>query len=340
MGELLWPDYPLRGSPASQTENSSGARKGAHRGDSVKRDMDVVCFNCGKTGHKASYCKAGKSTGGKVEGALKDAVDQADGAKIAASELLKDNAEMKERIHGLEKAEKELGLLRQEAVLEAQRQVCSLNFEVGWWHFPRWAVVLLFVPIPIWLILTMFWGLTFTASIGAIGVVERDLFYANCILYGICTCSWAVFAATRWGGISLTWWKYRRVRFVRLAERDLTDRRHDANSLQTLRHADSLSAIVSVQPYTRWWRARETEISAELLAQLTAPKYMSLSGSDSIIWERMVRGVETSHLVNMDRYRMLNVGYSIQMSTVLVAYLLRAHQMERLAKVGFTIPAA
>jgi hypothetical protein len=123
-----------------------------------------------------------------------------------------------------------------------------------------------------------------------------------------------------------------RVKFLRWADRDeYPDLRADVNALQSLKHANPLYCWVTYSSLTTQGR---TLISAELLAQLTATKYMDPLMDYDTAKFKIVNAVSTTQLVNLDRYAAFK-GASIGLDTAVVALAMWRQFKDQFEEMGF-----
>lgn len=102
------------------------------------------------------------------------------------------------------------------------------------------------------------------------------------------------------------------------------DMRPDANSLQKLKHQQSLYGMVQVTDPEG--EVKVLCVSFEMVAQLTAPKYMTLATSDeATAWARIARAAELLQQVNFNRYDTLT-GKNVAMHSALLAWALWCRQ--------------
>lgn len=126
----------------------------------------------------------------------------------------------------------------------------------------------------------------------------------------------------------IRWWEFRalRVRFLwTLPELPVVgDLRPDANKLQELRHKDPLYAEVIAE--RKWSIVGSTSlvVSLELVAQLTAPRFVSMGSRSEDLHDRMIRAAETYPFINLDKYSTLCKQFvandSVRLAKLLLEY--------------------
>jgi hypothetical protein len=260
-----------------------------------RREADKrTCHNCGKVGHLAAKCKAAKqgAAGGKVEQAVKDMVDQVDGGRLALADAVKESTELKLALGQAESKAADLGgelADRKANVALDVRKACE--------------------------------GFTFALSSGPWRW-------------------WHVFLRVLYWFVGETWTNFGiHVRFAGMVDRnDWPDLRPDANSLQKVKHQHPILARVELwKPHSRSFclpgmsafglgpapvlEKRTLTVSLEMVAQLTAPKFMTLQTDRNVVFARIVRAAETMQLVNFDRFDVLR-GSNVPMDSALLVYLL------------------
>lgn len=299
---------------------------GAHRGDTKNRTEAKQCNNCGVYGHIAKACRAPKASqaNGKLEEAVKVAHDQAAGNAIAAREALQGLKEAQEILQGKEKllAKAEEDLAARKAVTSAgvRELISSLDFRIdevsreeeeeGWWTFlGKWALL---VSIP----LGFLW-------VGQVGYMILTV-----LAYLVLWILWTIVAFVyRWIWPPVPDVVGKHFKFVRLLQTDdFPDLRPDANSLQKVKHVDPLLAELTITREAEE-ETKHVTVSMELLAQLTAPKFMTWTSDAEVVFARMVRAAETYQLVNFNRYDTVK-GRSIPMTTAAVAWALWKRQQQ------------
>lgn len=331
--------------------SESGKSTSAHRGDSKKRDMDVTCFNCGGKGHKARQCKKGASSGGgdKLIESVKDAIDRAAGAGIAAAELSSENKELKEQLRATTAtanrvAEMEAKLVARDAQANAEVDAFIKRISTG-------------APVRVTALADHVWAPVLICILVSIAEYNSGEHEGLILVYRVIMC-----VAVLWGMVCSAIWGFWKdypmtLRFLEHVKvPDLEDRRPDANALQELKHKDPKLIRVGLSRPRKWnefrpqdhwpfkkWSTEQGRIefrmivSAELLSQLTAPRYQSLGNSEEQAWDRILRGVETNQTVNQDRYRALN-GENIPMNTALIALHIWRQYRTSVREAGFVYP--
>lgn len=298
----------------------------AHRGDSRKRNETKQCNNCGVYGHIAKACRAPKSgqANGKMEEAMKVAHDQAKGNAIAAKEAIEGLREAQEILLGKEKllakAEEELAARKAVTSVGVRELISSLDFRIdevqreeeeeGWGTFLGKLALLVSIPL----------GFLWVGQVGY--MILTVLAYLGL---------WILWTLVAW---VYRWFRPptpdvvgKHFKFVRLLPADdFPDLRPDANSLQKVKHADPLLAELTITREAEE-ETKHVTVSMELLAQLTAPKFMTWTSDAEVVFARMVRATETYQLVNFNRYDTVK-GRSIPMTTAVVAWALWKRQQQ------------
>lgn len=335
-------------------------RKKSHRGDEKKRQAK---------GGRSSQAR------GVIETAVREAVDQASGAKIAAGEfkqemkdLRTENSELKKKSERLEELEKGMAadvLVHQESLKKGFD--LKIRWRPGFWGWKLLFWTLAYLLELFACIAGLVSGLmVYVAQYMILYAVEfgrpgpQGLFFWVSIWLSIRIARFCSNHFERPGMLSvyfravrvllldysheitpadLCWWEWRarRLKFDGVfAAVTSTDLRPDANSLQQLRHKDPLYARVKITK--RWGFNREVTIfvSMELVAQLTSPRFVSGSSTIKDLQERMWRAAETYPFVNLDRYLTLDRKF-VANDSVRVALALLEYERER-SVVGFLAP--
>lgn len=365
-GGVLWPESPP---PAEKTEPIAPVpAPRAHRGDEKKRS--AACHNCGKEGHFKAQCPVkGKSArgGNHLQEALKDESARADGNAIAAREFSNDLKELRAELDAargkvadrekqasdsaerVTKLEKEICERNAVATAHARAHVESLDVLIGKRALNE---TLLVIAAIVHLALTA-WAITGT---GLYYPAQREetsyVFWTNMdtkvvpywqeVPVGAIWHSLVLLASA----VMFLWWivlyldrhghmrilpQYR-VRFSRWADRgEYPDLRADVNSLQALKHKNPLYCWVS---YSSLTSCGEALISAELLAQLSATKYMDPLMDYDTAKFKIVNAVSTTQLVNLDRYAAF-AGSSVGLDTAVVALAMWRQFKDQFEEKGF-----
>jgi hypothetical protein len=259
-----------------------------------------------------------------MEDAMKMASDQAAGNAIAAKEAIQDLKAAQEDLAGketlLKKVEEELAARKTATSASVRELISSLDFRIdevsreeeveGWWTYCAKGALLVSIPLGFaWM------GMLATA------VLTVSLYLGVWILWVLVACIYGHFRPP------LPQVTGKRFKFVRLLPTDdFPDLRPDANSLQKVKHADPLLAELTITREAEE-ETKHVTVSMELLAQLTAPKFMTWTSDAEVVFARMVRAVETYQLVNFNRYDTVK-GRSIPMTTAVVAWALWKRQQQ------------
>lgn len=298
---------------------------------------------------------------------MREAVDQASGAKVAAGEfkqelreLQTENTELKKKSARLEELEKGMAadvLVHQETLKKGFD--LKIRWRPGFWGWR-------------WLFLILSYLMTLTACIVGLvsGLMVRtaELMIVYAVEFGRPGPQGLFFWISIWLAIriarvcsnnfeypgrlavylralhlflldyahdstpaDLCWWEWRarRLRFGGVfAAVTSVDMRPDANSLQQLKHKDPLYARVELTK--RWGFNRNVSIfvSMELVAQLTSPRFVSGSSTIKDLQERMWRAAESYPFVNLDKYLTLDRKF-VANDSVRVALALLEYERER-----------
>lgn len=341
LGGAPWPENlpPAATEPISR--NPGGLRNGnssrAHRGDMKKRS---ACFNCGREGHKAAQCRAGGRKGAdEMAESVRDAIDRAAGSHIAAAEYAAALSEAERSLEKVtaanEKAQRELEA--RNAALDARidhtiqrlataTPVKKTTLAAYAWVTPVVLSLVMFVEILAWLGLRSHSG----------SLIFEDWWVLPPRCVAVLAMLWSLCQYLRYG----TFYAIQEAVLVfrrHVPLEDYKDLRPDANALQELKHSNP--RLIEVGVAVPDGRSQDLLVSAELLAQLTAPRYMTLGLREDQVWDRLVRGAETNQTVNQDRYRNM-LGQNVAMNTALVAlYLWRQYKSE-IEEAGFQFPRA
>jgi len=308
-------------SPVPSTKVAWKENRGAaHRGDSINRDKDIQCRNCGVFGHKARNCKAGKQPAGStIEEGFKQMGDQLEGNKRALAEMSKDNHEARKELEAkteaLKSAALELATIKSIVDVDALMKAVQMDFwigeEDGWRiHWPVFLTTLVVIASGAWALLDH----------------DMSVLFFVVVTFGFCHLSHNY----HFGGHGLFFDERRHgTRFKTISIREGEagpDLRPDANSLQLLKHANPILGVVEVTNLDSE-ESHRLRISFEMLAQLTAPKYMTLAADPKTALARIVRAAESIQTVNFDRYGTFT-GKNVAMQTAQVAWALWCHQHE------------
>lgn len=275
-----------------------------------------------------------------MEKSVKDAIDRAAGSQIAAQELSKDVKELevilKDVSASKQKAEKELAV--RDAALNARidhmiQRLATATPAKKRTLCAHVKVAAGLCSISLLLSLVAFLGLRTDSGV----YVVEGAYATISVAMAVSAILWSFFSRLYHG----SWYNFEEVmlKFVRnVPTDDLKDLRPDSNSLQELKHKDPRLIEVSVYSVEKD-ASVVLVVSAELLAQLTAPRYMTLGLRESQVWDRLVRGAETNQTVNQDRYRSM-IGQNVSMNTALVALYLWRQYCAEIDEAGFLFPRA
>lgn len=338
-GGALWPESPppaaqldIKAPVATYAQTAMKAEKRgghAHRGDEKKRSEDRRCYACGALDHVKRDCPSSKSSthsaSSKADKAMadsvKDAIDRADGNAVAAAEFAADKKELETM---LERTTKELKVVteklhvqQEQSDIQIDLHILSMNFWINRssTNVPVYISVVLFIVSALAgvvadsLLHWVLWAVVFSFAMAlTISVVALRLARSYLLdLTGI------------------------QIRYDGAYHETLScDRRPDANSLQDIKHSDPKFAWVTFTRNICWpWqkRTKRVLVSLELLAQLTAPKYMTLAGDSETALARIIRAAETIQKINFDRYDTFRAR-SVPMDTATLAWALWKHQRE------------
>lgn len=251
--------------------------------------------------------------------------DQLAGAQIAAGDLARQAREAVAEVESnrahhaaieveLLKAKADVSLFTEGAAIDTQLAILNMDFtihEEEYFEFNTWMFLAFFTWVA-FLVLAVHWhDAVPTLGVGALGLVflafrhwnkEEPLFYSY-----------------EWKG----------THFQTLSFRDQPagiDMRPDANSLQKMKHQQGLFGTVKVTDPDG--EEKILVVSFEMVAQLTAPKYMTLATSDSATaWARIARAAELLQQVNFNRYDTFT-GKNVAMHSALIAWALWCRQHE------------
>jgi len=246
---------------------------------------------------------------------MKDLKDRADGNAIAAKEALGDAREARERLTVLEArtaaAEKELEERKNARELTVKRACKELDFVIGGGVKTHKTFDAVF-----YLLSTMVLGFF------VYYITQEDLVFAGIvgIIWIISWMAYIIYYPSQRTG--------KHFKFVCFAAStvDMPDMRPDSNALQRMKHKDGLTAQIDIENLEDGEK-KHLVVSMEMLAQLTAPKFMTLAADDKVALARIVRAAESYQLVNFDRY-VTFTGRSVPMATAVVAWALWKKQQE------------
>lgn len=344
----------------------------AHRGNENNRAEARACHSCGKIGHLARACGKGAAgarggqNGGaaRLEEAVRDLVAQTGGAKEAMRDMAKENRELREDLIAATEAKSEPPTPtepieakdeRRKAEASARlvhaKELCEqLDIVIGVRQFAWWTIILGLAVVMLGI---------YCASVGFYPVLEKVdqaplsiVWFVNpkpslvwwvvwrplaawlcpavthfCSLMSLALLLIALDKLGRWG-----WLATYSVRFVRWEDREsYPDFRADVHAMQGCKHENPLYCYVTLR---NWLWSGETLISAELLAQLCSPKYMSHEQTRADARARIYRAVETGQFINLDRYVNLS-GRNVALNTALVASAMWEFQADKAARMGF-----
>lgn len=302
-----------------------------------------MCHHCGKLGHKARFCpNRGGTATSEMGKAVKDQADRADGAIASAKEFKQDLDELRakheEEHKRMEKAEEELA--RRVALGDAQAlaliEKLKVSVSAGFWMPPMDMVVAM----------TMFLVLMWYPSYGWTYGQESDWWHslhdALASLLRLLLFSYFCVFGVMYYRAGRLFCQRMCIEFVRhVNSGDHADMRPDANTLQEVRHRNPLFIEVAVRARAKaWWgRDRVTRyvISAELLAQLRAPRLVNPMLSEASAYDAIMRAATTNQTVNWNRYRDM-VAASVPVSTAMVAMMMWQMERDSLIEAGFLPP--
>lgn len=365
---MLWPELiPPASSEQTEPIAPVPVRK-AHRGDEKKRS--AACFNCGKEGHKKAQCPLTKKSvkgGNHLQQALKDEVDRADGNAIAAKELAAELRELRQEVQQadavtqdanklvedlekrLKEREEELARRNRDVTDHVRQSVEGLSVTV---RRSEWSETIIALMLIAQVALAV-WSLTESNIPYPSKCEQVSIGWWTPDVHRFVPC-WKVVTVPRWGhnlanmvvAAGIIWWALvlidkkkmlrvfpsYRVTFLRWADPcDLKDLRADVNSLQALKHKDPLYCWVR---YSSLTTSGEALISAELLAQLSAVKYMDPLMDYETAKFKIVNAVASTQMINIDRYRAF-AGSNVGLDTAVVALALWRQYKDSFEEMGF-----
>jgi len=261
----------------------------------------IRCHKCGKLGHKQAKCKSGGTSGSDAQSAaVADLANRAAGNAVAAKELAADLRDAETARNAAEAslalAEAELAVARANRAVEVVRALEGHSFQVTRKTdaFPL-LQKLVFGGLVMAGVGFLFWGFVLVSS-----------------LLSVMLLVWACDVLVRDDEVDILC-----ASFSAWLDDPETDMRHDAHSLQKLKHPLPLMS--------RWTLSREDEdvdrsvvISGELLLQLLSGHNLSYVAEPKIVHERLFRAACLNQSVNVPKSY---IAASVHNCTALVAWV-------------------
>lgn len=305
--------------------------------------------------------------GNHLQQALKDEVDRADGNAIAARDLAEEVRELRQEVQQadavtqdsnkliedlekrLKEREEELARRNRDLTDHVRQSVEGLSVSV---RRSEWSETVIAIMLILQVCLA-FWSLTESNIPYPSKCAQVSIGWWTPDVHHYVPC-WKVVTVPRWGhnlanmvvAAGVIWWclvlidkkklmrvfPAYRVAFLKWADPcDLKDLRADVNSLQMLKHKDPLYCWVR---YSSLTTSGEALISAELLAQLSAVKYMDPLMDFETAKFKIVNAVASTQMINIDRYRAFS-GSNVGLDTAVIALALWRQSKDAFEEMGF-----
>lgn len=275
---------------------------------------------------------------------------QLEGANIAAKELAQDaneaRAKLAEQMEASKKTEENLSKVNEElrtyrtvAEVDAKIRSLAMDFKIHEHdvvEFNWWALTFgLLITAALWL------GLRDERYAVTFAVALCGLFYlyymnrqAARIRDDGSVARYHYIKGHKLFGHALwrTWTCGTRIQTVRFDDAPAgPDLRPDSNALVDVKHKNPMYGEILMTreelEYDDPEREKRLFVSFEMIAQLTAPKYMTFAADDKTALTRMVTAAEKLQLVNFNRYDSFH-GRNVCMNSALVAWTLWCRQQE------------
>jgi len=258
-------------------------------------------------------CRSGGAAGGKLEEGVKQMADQMSGSQIAAADAVREAKEATRRAEEAERENKkllgELEVSRAKRVKVVTDTLEGAHFTVGAVEVGRnamwWVWTLLFVLWCLNTVCAVVWGVEYEG-------MERSAFgrlVAVAIMLVSLFCCYMRLTSTRETVPELE------AQFMGWLPDPEEDRRHDAHSLQKLKHA---LPLMSQWRLARGERSEVVYVSGELFLQLLSGPNLSYVADAATVRDRLFRAAVGNQTVNVPREF---IRGSVHNHTALVAWV-------------------